>query len=197
MLNTIANLRNSLIGEDGKGGKTSELEELESDFQEKCWAIKQKHDEKFQGAFTGVRGKKRDFKAKLLNEAASNSATSAPLIDLEKKAETVFGAAPKASLPLAVPDFKDLLAHESDLILKKKLIGKFDVDIAAMIQKLGNSDWVKLGRPFFEANENVCPFCQQETPTSLEDSLNEYFDEAFETDTAAIEKLRWIVQQDL
>ena len=35
----------------------------------------------------------------------------------------------------------------------------------------------------------MCPFCQQETPHSLEENLNEYFDESFNKDTASIEKL--------
>ena len=62
------------------------------------------------------------------------------------------------------------------------IIGKDEVDIAAMISKLGNSDWVKEGRNFFAVNDNVCPFCQQHTPNSLAKSLEEYFDEAFEQD---------------
>ena len=88
-----------------------------------------------------------------------------------------------------MPNPADLLAHETAQILEKKIIGRADVDIARLVQKLGNSDWVKQGRNFYNSNERVCPFCQQETPPSFEDSLNEYFDEKFETDTAELEKL--------
>lgn len=35
-------LKKTLEGEDGKSGKKSELKELESDFEEKCWKLKQK-----------------------------------------------------------------------------------------------------------------------------------------------------------
>ena len=58
-----------------------------------------------------------------------------------------------------------------------------------MIQKLGNSDWVKQGREFYEVNGEVCPFCQQDTDESFAASLNQYFDEAFVSDTKTLKQL--------
>ena len=185
----INQLRTTLQGENGDGGKISELAELEAAFETRCWELKQKYDDKFQGVFTGSRGSKSTFKAKLLAESSSNSSIAVSLVDLEKRAETVFGKAPQAAPVLAVPNVADLITHEANGILSKKVIGKTDVNIAGIIQKLGNSDWVKQGRKFYDPEERICPFCQQGTPPSLEDSLNEYFDEAFEADSAAIEKL--------
>jgi len=185
----IVQLKGVLHGEDGNGGKRAELAELEVAFEGKCWDLKLKHDDKLQGAFAGVRGKKSSFKARLLAESASNSSATVSLPDLVNKASTVFGEAPQPALTLAVQNGAELLAHETNAILKKKVIGKTDVDIAALIQKLGNSDWVKQGRDYYDPDERICPFCQQDTPPSLEDSLNEYFDEAFIADTASIEKL--------
>ncbi len=52
---SLDGLKNLLQGEDGAGGKKSELAQIEKQFQEKCWAQKQNHDEKLQGAFTGYR----------------------------------------------------------------------------------------------------------------------------------------------
>ncbi|MCB1129746.1 MAG: AAA family ATPase [Verrucomicrobiae bacterium] len=185
----IVQLKGVLQGEDGNGGKRADLEELEAAFEGKCWNLKLKHDEKLQGAFAGVRGKKSAFKTRILAESESNTSASVSLTDLENKASTVFGDAPLAALTLAVPNGADLLAHETNAILKKKVIGKSDVDIAALIQKLGNSDWVKQGRDYYDPDERVCPFCQQDTPPSLEESFNDYFDETFMADTASIEKL--------
>ena len=74
-------------------------------------------------------------------------------------------------------------------ILKKRVIGKDDVDIAAMIKKLGNSDWVREGRAFYEENGSVCPFCQKSTTDAFAQSLNEYFDETFVADSKAIDDL--------
>lgn len=185
----VAQLKGVLQGENGNGGKRGELEAIEVAFEGKCWDLKLKHDENLQGAFAGVRGRKSAFKARLLAESASNSSSAVALTNLEKKAETIFGEVPQEVLTLVVPDGTDLHAHEASAILKKKVIGKMDVDIAGLIQKLGNSDWVKQGRDFYDPEERVCPFCQQDTALSLEDSLNEYFDEMFIADTAAIENL--------
>ena len=182
-------LKKTLEGEDEKGGKKAELERLELDFEEQCWQVKQRHDGKFQGAFVGVRGKKAAFKTKLLSEATNSSAELKKLDDLENRAETVFGQTPLAEAMIPLPNYESFLSLESDPILKKKVIGKEDVDIAAMIQKLGNTDWVMQGRAFYEVNDNVCPFCQQKIALSFTDSLNAYFDEAFEKDVAAIEAL--------
>lgn len=185
----IQKLKKTLEGDDNNGGKNAELAELESKFEEKCWKLKQKHDEKLQGAFVGVRGKKSAFKSKLLAEAANNSGVLKNLDEVENKAETIFGEMPQTETTIPVPNYESLLRLETASILKKKVIGKTDVDIAAIIQKLGNSDWVKQGKFFYEANENVCPFCQQKTEPSFADSLNEYFDETFEKDVRAIETL--------
>ena len=111
------------------------------------------------------------------------------LLELKRRSETVYGKAPEAAIAINVPNNNALLKLESAAILKKKIVGKEDVDIAAMIQKLGNSDWVKQGREFYEANDKVCPFCQQATEDSFANSLNEYFDETFESDTKAIDAL--------
>jgi wobble nucleotide-excising tRNase len=189
LVNTIQTQKRTLRGEDGNGGKLAELEQLETEFEKKCWDLKLKYDAKFQGAFVGLRNNKSKFKDRLLEEASSNTSSSISLSDLVKKAETVFGETPQTEATFTVPNYEHLLAHEANPILKKRIIGKSDVDIAAMIQKLGNSDWVKQGREFYDPEEQVCPFCQQTTDASLEESLNEYFDEAFETNTAVIKKL--------
>lgn len=185
----IENLTQGLQGDDGTGGKRGELTALESALKDKCWAQKQKHDATLQGAFGGYRGSAEKFKAKVIHEWTSNSATLVPLPELEKKAETVFGPTPIAEQSIASVETVKLFAHESDPILKKRVIGKEDVDIAALIKKLDNSDWVREGRAFYEASEGVCPFCQQSTTEAFAQSLNEYFDEAFERDSKAIDEL--------
>ena len=185
----IEGLNQTLQGADGTGGKRAELVELESALKEKCWAQKQNHDEKLRGALRGYLGSAEKFKDKVIQELTSNSAALLTLAELEKKSESVFGKSPTSEQSIAVIDITKLLAHESNPILKKRVIGKEDVDIAGMIKKLGNSDWIREGRPFYEVNEGFCPFCQQSTDEKFAQSLNDYFDETFETDSKAIEDL--------
>jgi wobble nucleotide-excising tRNase len=185
----IEKLTNTLQGGDGAGGKKGDIAALEAQFMETCWKQKQKHDQKLAGAFEGFRNSKEKFKEKILAERRSNSATGAPLADLQSRAETVFGQTPTPESPIKALDAAELIALESAPILKKRVIGRTDVDIAAMIKKLGNSDWVRAGRGFYEVNDGRCPFCQQGTPDALARSLEAYFDETFEEDARAIDQL--------
>jgi len=182
-------LNQRLHGEDGNGGKSGELTTLENGLKEKCWAKKQKHDAKLQGGFEGFRNNAEKFKNKVLSELLSNAATLLSLAELEKKAENIFGPRPTAETTISVVDTTKLLLHESNPILKKQVIGKEDVDIAAMIKKLGNSDWVQDGREFHRINDELCPFCQQKTTAAFARSLSEYFDDLFTTDCTAIDNL--------
>lgn len=185
----LEGLNHTLQGADGAGGKRAELTTLENSFKEKCWAQKQKHDDKLKGAFEGYRNSAEKFKEKVLQESATNSETLLSLEDLEKKSASIFGQSPTAEQTVAVIDTTKLLEHESNPILQKVVVGKANVDIAAMIKKLGNSDWVREGRPFYDVNDEICPFCQQSTDKAFAKSLNDYFDETFEADSQAIDDL--------
>jgi wobble nucleotide-excising tRNase len=189
LLDKLESMNMTLRGNDGNGGKLGELAVLEDGLRDACWAQKQKHDAKFKEAFDGVRAKQESFKKRVLQESISNSASLCDLPDLEKRAEIVFGNAPALVSVVQAVDFSLLLNSEVDPILARRVVGKADIDIAALILKLGNSDWVRTGRTFFGKSERVCPFCQQETPTKLEQSLNEFFDEAFERNSQSIKTL--------
>lgn len=185
----LEGMRGTLQGADGRGGKRGELAVLEDGFKDACWAQKLKHDAKFKGAFEGCRSNQERFKGKILQEHTANTATLCDLADMEKRAETIFGEAPVEVNAVQPVDFDTLLTIEIAPILTKHIVGKSDIDIAALILKLGSSDWVKAGRSYYSDEDRICPFCQQETSVTLEQSLNEYFDDAFEKDSAAISSL--------
>lgn len=179
----------TLNGKNNNEGKTGELKQREEEFKEKCWSQKKKHDEKLAGAFEGYRNNKENFKAKILAEHHNNQASLENLEQLIDKAKTVFGSTPIVESVVRVVNIQTLCEFESNSILSKKIIGKEDVDLAAMIGRLGNSDWVREGRGFFDVNNGKCPFCQQNTTGAFAISLAEYFDETFEADTKALKNL--------
>lgn len=185
----IQKLKNTLHGDDGTLGKKGDLAALEEEIKTTCWSKKQKFDASFSGAFEGYRGSSEKFKQKIIQESSVNTATLQSLDYLEKRASSVFGETPAAEKAVSTLDVENIIAHESNLILGKRVIGKEDVDIAAMIKKLGSSDWVREGRTFFEVNNKTCPFCQQKTSDDFAKSLNEYFDDAFIEDTKAMDAL--------
>lgn len=196
IVKTIEQLTNTLQGQDQKSGKKGELAELEAHIKGKCWEQKQKHDGNFSEAFTGVRNNSEKFKDRFLAELTSNKAELKSLDYLRDKAKTVFGATPVVEV--AVPGLgpADIVGHESNPILAKKVIGKADVDIAELIQRLDNSDWVRQGQSFYERSKPTCPFCQQKVRESFEASLSSYFAETFAKDTKAIADLQAAYARD-
>jgi wobble nucleotide-excising tRNase len=180
----------TLIGTDGAGGKKAEITALEADLKEKCWARKREHDAVFQGAFTGLRNNSDNFKARVLTEHKSNTSDLVDIDVLKEKAKLLYGDAPELVSIIPPVTVNKLIELESAPILKKKVLGKSDVDIASMIEKLNNSDWVRQGVKYFKENEASCPFCQQKTSKNFERSLNEYFDQTFEADTNAVNTLQ-------
>ncbi len=183
------NLRETLSGVDGNGGKASELKKLEATFKDKCWDQKRKHDSAFQEAFTGFRNSSDSFRSKVQSEQKSNSSALATLESLTERATLLYGEPPALASGISGVGLSSFTALHDDPILKKRVLGRSDVNIADMIAKLNNSDWVRQGLKYFQINGDNCPFCQQTTTKEFERSLTEYFDETFEADTKAIETL--------
>lgn len=181
-------LRKSLSGGDGVSGKKKQREILATQLIDHVWGAKKKFDE-LDAAFTGLNNSKKNFCDRYLIEASSNVAKLRDFSELCEDAETVFAGSLTKATELPDQDGSEISLLESSAILKKKIIGKEDVDIAALIEKLGNSDWVQQGRQYFAQLEDQCPFCQQKTDVAFRLSLESYFDENFIADLAAIDKL--------
>lgn len=184
----LIGLRKSLSGEDGTSGKKKEREILAAQLIEDVWGAKKNFDD-LDTAFTGLNNSKRNFCQRYLAEASSNGATARDISELREDAATVFSGSLTKATVLPDQDSSMISALESSTILKKKIIGKEDVDIAALIEKLGNSDWVQQGRQHFDQLNDQCPFCQQKTDAAFRQSLEAYFDESYIADLAAIERL--------
>ena len=129
------------------------------------------------------------FRDRLLQERKTNTASLQTIEYLEQKAASVFAISDGAEETITLPQFSDLLRLEQDEISNKVIVGRSDVDIAAMIARLRNSDWVREGQAYFDANDEKCPFCQQAAPDMLRAQLTAYFDDAFIADTASLNKL--------
>ena len=185
----LEGLNVTLKGADGKSGELGKLRKLTDDFKSRCWRQKKKYDTDFKFAFTGYRRNSEDFKEKILKEYSENRADLLELEVLKDKASSIFTDVQTPEPPLETSYFKNLIDFESSPILQKVVVGKQDIDIATMITKLGNSDWVKSGRVFYENNDMYCPFCQQPTTESFSKDLEEYFDKSYETDLQAIKGL--------
>lgn len=186
----ISRLELTLGLEDNSSGKRHELRNLRTNFEETAWAIKGEHDPHFKDAFTGYRNSKSAFCDKILFEWQCNNSDLVPLEDLKAKARSVFEKNLARLEPLVPIDAANLIALEQASVLGKAVVGKDDIDIAALIRRLENSDWVRQGMVYAEQAGTSCPYCQQEVPDDLTQQLNDYFDETYRDDLNAIDLTR-------
>lgn len=149
----------------------------EARFTEDCWKIYTHLKDTFKPAFKGCAIKntfRERCKAELLNTSA--------LLDLavlKEKAARIYSGSTELRADIALINYYSLQGIETNEIWGRRIIGKEDVDIASMIKKLGNSDWVKQGLTYYKGKDDFCPFCQQKAPENLEQQLREYFDETY------------------
>lgn len=171
--------------------QSEKKETLENEFKETCWTkVYKKYETVFKGAFVGSLNKE-SFKNKLLQEFTSNSETLSAFDDLKEKANTIFGKVPQDISPINNIHYNRILEIENNPIWKKIIVGKADVDIARLIQKLNINDWVNQGRSYIQEDGNTCPFCQRDTITEdFKSQLESFFDETYLYDIKFIKEIK-------
>ncbi|WP_242187214.1 AAA family ATPase [Sphingomonas sp. CARO-RG-8B-R24-01] len=182
----LAGLHLQLQGENGTTGRQGDLTTARTALENACWASQQNHKDMFEAAFTGHRGSKAAFCDKVLQEARAEGVEMKSLNDLAAQATTVFQSAAPAEASIPVIAFGRLTELNEAPVLARRIVGRDDVVVAELIRQLGNSDWVKQGVAYLKASAGTCPFCQQTTPPGLTQDLNDFFDEQYLKDLAAI-----------
>ena len=185
----------SEIEKEGKQKKESK-EKLEKDknqrfeeFCKTCWSQIYKKNEVLKEAFRGFLDSKKHFTEKIIEEYKNNQAVVLSIEVIKDKAKTLFVAAPSSLSLFNIGDVS-FVSIETESLWKKKVIGKSDVEIAPLIQRLNLNDWVNQGRQFIQEDSDVCPFCQKKTiDETFRKQIEEYFDETFIEDTNKIKVL--------
>lgn len=135
----IDGLLNNRDGVDRKSGKVGQLGDLRAAFEESCWVHKVTHDAHFSDAFDGVRGNKAKFCDRVIQEHASNSADVHSIDALKVRAAQVFEKGIERIAALPSIGFDDLIALEAEPVLDRKVVGKEDIDVAALIRRLAEA----------------------------------------------------------
>lgn len=166
-----------------------EKEDLENDYKEATWTkVYKKNETTFKEAFQGSM-QKETFKNKLLQEAENNDAQLETLENLKEKSEIIFGEQPQRIDPISQISFDRISQIETNEIWKKIIVGKADVDIAKLIQRLNINDWVNQGREYIE--EKTCPFCQQKTiDDDFKKQIESFFDETYLSNIKQLKELK-------
>ena len=186
-----------LDGEDHKGGKIAELEALKNQYVDRFWEQTKAYREgSIRAALTGYLNSKGKFFTTVFERYKDSTIELRTYGDLEKKAASVFGSNHSALEEIPMIYFSNIEKLHNEQILSKKVVGKEDVDIGALIKKMGNSDWVKEGLKYRDDSEGRCPFCQRKLQDGFYAQIEEYFDEAYSTDLHKIEALKNSYQEE-
>ncbi|GAT62011.1 AAA family ATPase [Paludibacter jiangxiensis] len=164
---------------------------LETDFKEFAWTkIYKKYQSIFKDAFVGSMKSGDLFKTRLLLEFTNNKGKLKTIDELKEKASTIFVETPQNLNFISQINFDRIIEIEKDSIWKRIIVGKADVDIAKLIQRLNISDWVNQGRTYVQES-NICPFCQQHTITDkFKNQLESFFDETYLMDIESLKILK-------
>ncbi|WIH05018.1 AAA family ATPase [Xanthomonas translucens pv. graminis] len=148
------------------------------------WSIKETYEDgDLDFCLEGLKGAKDKLWNKLIASPKANQ--SVDLVVLASRAAEINGATglKKASLP-KVSNFIAFNEH----LLAQRIVGTSDSYLSALIEKLGNSDWVRQGQAFLPFSENVCPFCQQELKSEFEENLKNLFDKTYQESIQKLEE---------
>ena len=170
--------------------KENEKKRLNESFEKDAWdTILKKNEEVFLDAFTGLRGKKSLFAGKVLSVYKKKPTTEFTREELVEKAKTLFAKKPDLLSEITIPDVASLYEIETNEIWGKVIIGNNDVDMAALMNALHNSDWVKAGMKYI-SDDGVCPFCQKKTVDKIViEQLNQFFSGEYERQNRIVEGL--------
>lgn len=160
----------------------TELQAAQTQIVEACWSTKSAIPAELQKQMPGHNTKAR-FKDGLLEHvaAAKDDDAKPDMAEIEKRAAIVFDDTVTTASDLPQIDLQRLISCEGADIFGKAIVGKEDIPIAALITRLGISDWVEQGQKHIEGD--VCPFCQEHTLTDkLKADFESFFDETYQTD---------------
>jgi len=149
------------------------------------WSIKETYaDGDLDFCLEGLKGAKDRLWSKLA--ASQKASESIDVASLASRAAEIAGATgiKKTSLP-KIFNFTVLNEH----LLAQRIVGSSGSYLSTLIEKLGNSDWVRQGQALLPLSENVCPFCQQDVNSVFKDNLQKLFDKTYQE---SIEKLEAI-----
>lgn len=170
-----------------RADKAAELLRAKQIAEDATWGIKTTQaggDRVLEYCLEGLKGKKETLLNYVLALEKPANQPSYDTKDLKQEAQALSGDDSSAARRFTSLPF-DASKIEKDVIFETPIIGSQHTTVSSLIQKLGNSDWVREGLRFISesssGNPVQCPFCQAETVTTeLAQQIRDFFDESYE-----------------
>ncbi|HCA9544691.1 AAA family ATPase [Klebsiella variicola] len=88
-----------------------------------------------------------------------------------------------------------VLTEETIKLMKEPVVPVSSTQFSALIQKIGNADWVRQGQHYI--HDDVCPFCQQPFDViAFSRELTQMFDESYQTSLGVLSQAAEGLAQD-
>lgn len=165
----------------------ADFDRYENEIVDICWKIRSKLPDVLSHNWRGTGNSKKKFKKDVFKkmEGLPQSIELPNIHVLKNKAGIIFNDTIGVIEPLRQYSYEDLLISENAPIFAKPIVGKENVGIGELINKLGNSDWVAQGRRYVTGD--ICPFCQHHSvDEELKSNLEKFFDESYQKDVLAL-----------
>lgn len=164
---------------------------------DEVWKIKAKYsggDRVLEYCLDGLKGQKDKLFSHLQSISKPDSEPKRNIQVLRSEVDSLKGDAAQfqPKLPLLTFVTSDI---EHEAIFGTSILGNADSEVAALMEKMGNSDWVKQGLVFIseevDKDGKECPFCQEKTISSkFIASMKEYFDDTYQEQMESLEALK-------
>lgn len=173
-----------------------EIPQLENDLNKYIWDnLYKKYGKDFKQLFYGKISSKENFKKFILQLLKEFNKNENNIIDYErmkKEYNLLFrenlSMLEKININLKIEEIDKI---ESNKIFKKRIIGKEDLEIAKLINKLNMADWIYQGKEYLNNTNEICPFCQKPTiDENFKKQIEEYFDEEYRNNIQLIKQLQ-------
>lgn len=164
---------------------------------DQTWQIKAEYaggDRVLEYCLDGLKGQKEKLFDHLIGVRAPVGEPTRSPNALKADAEGLKGDSATLTYPLLQNFTIPPLAPEVTSLLEKPITGSADSTFAELIDRLGNTEWVKQGLRYLpehlDADGEACPFCQEQTifPRFIAD-IREYFNKEYEAKISRIEEL--------
>lgn len=186
--------------ESARAGKLKVSQDFDKQKQQaidEIWKIKSAYsggDRVLEYCLKGLMGQKDKLFSHLISIQKPSSEPEKSTKQIKEEVEALKGdsAQPQPMLPTLEFNVHEV---ESNSLFGKSVVGNDNSAVAGLIEKLGNSDWVKLGLEYVPEhvapNGEPCPFCQETTITpTLAESIRSYFDGAYQADISQLEAIQ-------
>jgi wobble nucleotide-excising tRNase len=175
--------------EEDKKGKNDALSDVYKTCLEEVWAEKEKNKNKeVYDFFEGYKNDKKKLLDKLIN-LEPDKKTLRDIKDINTEIEYLSSHNSDYIEIIRLKNF-DMSGVEKNEIWQKQIVGSKNSSFSELLEKLGNSDWVKNGKDYVNKDSDKCPFCQQPIEGNhLQEELTNYFDETYSNDILTLSSI--------